>query len=40
MAGIRARLKEVGLEPSDALNPTLMDALAIFAAKKAGTYRE
>ncbi|MEX0697787.1 MAG: S-(hydroxymethyl)glutathione synthase [Dongiaceae bacterium] len=40
MAGIRARLKEVGLEPSDALDPTLMDALAIFAAKKAGTYRE
>ena len=40
MAGIRARLKEIGLEPSDALNPTLMDVLAIFAAKKAGTYRE
>jgi S-(hydroxymethyl)glutathione synthase len=40
MAGIRARLKELGLEPSDALNPTLMDVLAIFAAKKMGTYRE
>lgn len=40
MDGIRGRLKELGLEPYDSLNPTLMDALAIFAAKKAGTYRE
>jgi S-(hydroxymethyl)glutathione synthase len=40
MAGIRSRLKEVGLEPYDALNPTLMDVLAIHAAKKIGTYRE
>ncbi len=40
MAGIRARLKELGLEPSDALNPTLMDVIAIHAAKKMGTYRE
>jgi S-(hydroxymethyl)glutathione synthase len=40
MAGIRARLREVGLEPYDALNPPLMDALAIFTAKRLGTYRE
>lgn len=40
MPSIRARLNEVGLEPYDALNPPLMDALAIYAAKKAGTLRE
>jgi S-(hydroxymethyl)glutathione synthase len=40
MPAIRARLHEVGLEPYDALNPPLMDALAIYAAKKAGTLRE
>jgi S-(hydroxymethyl)glutathione synthase len=40
MDGIRARFKELGLEPYDCLNPTLMDALAIFAAKKAGTFKE
>ncbi|MET0970058.1 MAG: S-(hydroxymethyl)glutathione synthase [Tardiphaga sp.] len=28
MAGIRARLKELGLEPYDCLSPALMDALA------------
>ena len=33
MAGIRARLREIGLEPYDCLNPPLMDALATFAAK-------
>jgi len=33
MAGIRARLREIGLEPYDALSPTLMDVLATFAAK-------
>jgi S-(hydroxymethyl)glutathione synthase len=33
MAGIRARLRELGLEPYDALSPTLMDVLATFAAK-------
>ncbi len=37
---IRKRLKQLGLEPYDALNPGLMDYLAIGAAKKAGTYRE
>jgi len=40
MAGIRARLKEVGLEPYDALNPVLMDLLATHAAKKSGALRE
>jgi S-(hydroxymethyl)glutathione synthase len=40
MAGIRSRLKELSLEPYDSLNPTLMDLLAIHAAKKSGAYRE
>ncbi|MFC5069039.1 S-(hydroxymethyl)glutathione synthase [Flaviflagellibacter deserti] len=40
MPAVRSRLKEVGLEPYDALNPPLMDALATFAARKAGTLRE
>ena len=40
MEGIRARFKELGLEPYDCLNPPLMDYLAIFAARKMGTYRE
>lgn len=33
MAGIRARLRELGLEPYDCLSPALMDVLATFAAK-------
>ena len=37
MAGIRARLKELGLEPYDALSPPLMDAIATHIAKKSGT---
>jgi len=40
MPAIRARLKSLGLEPYDSLNPALMDYLATAAAKKAGTYRE
>jgi S-(hydroxymethyl)glutathione synthase len=40
MAGIRARLKELGLEPYDCLSPPLMDALATHSAKQKGTYRE
>ncbi len=40
MPAIRKRLKAMGLEPYDALNPGLMDYLATCAAKKAGTYRE
>ena len=37
MDGIRARIREIGLEPYDCLSPTLMDALSTFAAGKAGT---
>jgi len=40
MDGIRARLKELGLEPYDALSPPLMDAIATHVAKQNGTYRE
>ena len=40
MPAVRARLKELGLEPYDCLSPPLMDALAIYAARKAGTLRE
>jgi S-(hydroxymethyl)glutathione synthase len=40
MPAIRKRLKAIGLEPYDCLNPGLMDYLATAAAKKAGTYRE
>jgi S-(hydroxymethyl)glutathione synthase len=35
MDGVRARLREVGLEPYDCLSPALMDILATFAAGKA-----
>ena len=40
MDGIRARFKELGLEPYDCLNPPLMDYLATVAAKNAGTFQE
>ena len=33
MEGIRARLKELGLEPYDCLSPALMDAIATHVAK-------
>lgn len=36
MAGIRGRLKELGLEPYDCLSPPLMDAIATHVAKKSG----
>lgn len=36
MDGIRARLRELSLEPYDCLSPPLMDALATHAAKLAG----
>ncbi|MGH2362616.1 MAG: S-(hydroxymethyl)glutathione synthase [bacterium] len=39
LGAIRARLKEVGLEPYDCLNPTLMDAIATHTAKAKGTLR-
>ena len=37
MPAIRARLRELGLEPYDCLSPMLMDVLAVFAAKQKGT---
>ncbi len=36
MEGIRGRLRELGLEPYDALSPPLMDAIATHVAKKSG----
>jgi S-(hydroxymethyl)glutathione synthase len=39
MPAIRARLKDLGLEPYDCLSPTLMDVLATFAAKQKGLLR-
>ena len=36
MAGVRARLKELKLEPYDCLSPALMDLIATHAAKKKG----
>lgn len=36
MDAIRARLKELGLEPYDALSPPLMDAIATHVAKRSG----
>ena len=38
MGAIRARLKELGLEPYDTLSPTLMDAIATHVAKKSGKF--
>ncbi len=40
MSAVRSRLKELRLEPYDCLSPTLMDVVATFVAKKAGTLRE
>jgi S-(hydroxymethyl)glutathione synthase len=40
MDGIRKRLKELGLEPYDCLSPALMDVIATWTARKAGTLRE
>jgi S-(hydroxymethyl)glutathione synthase len=36
MAGVRARLGELGLPPYDCLSPTLMDYIATFVAKANG----
>jgi len=36
MGAVRARLKEIGLEPYDCLSPPLMDLLATHAAKAKG----
>jgi S-(hydroxymethyl)glutathione synthase len=40
MTGVRSRLTELGLQPYDCLNPTLMDVLATWTAKKAGTLKD
>jgi S-(hydroxymethyl)glutathione synthase len=39
MAGIRARLKELGLEPYDCLSPALMDAISSNTAKLSGVLK-
>jgi S-(hydroxymethyl)glutathione synthase len=36
MDGMRGRLKDLGLEPYDCLNPGLMDYIATWTAKKSG----
>ena len=36
MPAVRARLKELGLEPYDCLSPALMDAIATHVAKQSG----
>ena len=36
MSGIRAKLKQLGLEPYDCLSPPLMDAIATHVAKASG----
>ena len=39
MGPVRARLKELGLEPYDCLSPPLMDAIATHVAKSKGTLK-
>jgi S-(hydroxymethyl)glutathione synthase len=39
MPAVRSRLKEIGLEPYDALSPQLMDLLAAHAAKQKGVLK-
>ena len=39
MDGIRARLRELGLEPYDCLSPALMDSIATWTAKKSGALK-
>ena len=40
MDGVRARLKELGLEPYDCLSPGLQDYVATFNAKAAGVLKD
>jgi S-(hydroxymethyl)glutathione synthase len=40
MSEIRARLKQLGLEPYDCLSPGLMDYIATFTAKAAGVLKD
>jgi len=39
MGEVRARLKEIGLEPYDCLNPALMDHIATHVAKASGALK-
>ena len=39
MGAVRARLKELGLEPYDCLSPALMDAIATHSAKASGALK-
>jgi S-(hydroxymethyl)glutathione synthase len=39
MGAVRARLKELGLEPYDCLSPPLMDAIATHVAKQSGVLK-
>jgi S-(hydroxymethyl)glutathione synthase len=39
MGAVRARLRELGLEPYDCLSPTLMDAIATHLAKASGALK-
>jgi S-(hydroxymethyl)glutathione synthase len=39
MGGVRARLKELGLEPYDCLSPPLMDLIATHVAKSKGVLK-
>jgi S-(hydroxymethyl)glutathione synthase len=39
MGAVRARLKQLGLEPYDCLSPPLMDAIAIHTAKASGVLK-
>ncbi len=39
MGAVRARLKQLGLEPYDCLSPSLMDAIATHAAKASGVLK-
>ena len=39
MGAVRARLKELGLEPYDCLSPALMDAIATHTAKATGVLK-
>lgn len=40
MDGIRARLRELGLEPYDCLSPALMDYVASWVARKSGVLKD
>jgi len=39
MGAVRARIKEIGLEPYDCLSPPLMDAIATHIAKASGVLK-